>query len=145
MDLESGDEVEKRDSFLKALATETAWEWKWEKRHRKWYWGINWATWVSRLFILALAWFQWTGGETTSPPPWVLFTLALLSVLNIALPLLSYTFRFQQRQEVHDRNAREYECIKVEFEAGQIDLPTAVQRFTETRRQPTEKVIRSTP
>jgi hypothetical protein len=94
---------------------------------------------------LALAWFQWTAGGKTTPSPWVMFALAVLSVFNIALPLLSYTFRFQQRQEVHDRNAREYECIKVEFEAGQIDLPTAVKRFKATRRQPTEKVIRGTP
>jgi len=144
MDVESAD-MEKRDSFLKALAAQTAWEWKWEKRHRKWGWGINWATWVSRLFILALAWFQWTGGGKASPSLWVSFTLALLSLFNIALPLLTYTFRFQQRQEVHDRNAREYECIKVELDAGQVDLPTAVRRFTETRRQPTEKLVRGTP
>jgi hypothetical protein len=138
-------DTEKTDSFLKALAAETAWEWKWEKRHRKWGWGINWATWLSRLFILALAWFQWTGGGQSSPAPWVLFSLAVLSMLNVALPLLTYTFRFQQRQEVHDRNAREYECIKVEFDSGQIDLAAAVRGFAETRRQPTEKVIRNTP
>ena len=137
--------TEKADRFLKALAAETAWEWKWEKRHRRWGWGINWATWLSRLFILALAWFQWTGGRQSSPAPGILFSLAVLSMLNVALPLLTYTFRFQQRQEVHDRNAREYECIRVECDSGQSDLATAVTRFTETRRQPTEKVIRNTP
>jgi len=144
MDIDSMD-AEKRDNFLKALATETGLEWKFERRHRKWGWGINWATWVSRLLILALAWFQWTVEGKATPPAWVPFTLALLSMFNIALPLLTYTFRFQQRQEVHDRNAREYECIKVEMDAGQIDLPTAVKHFTDTRRQPTEKVIRGTP
>lgn len=138
-------ETPSSESFLKALAAETSWEWKWEKRHRHWGWGINWATWVSRLLILALAWFQWTAGAKSAAPAWAPFSLALLSMLNVALPLLTYTFRFQQRQEVHDGNAREYECIKVELEAQQIDLPTAVNRFTQRRRQPTEKVVRSTP
>jgi hypothetical protein len=67
------------------------------------------------------------------------------TILNVALPLLTYTFRFQQRQEVHDRNVGEYECIKVLINAGQIDFATAVQRFIDTRRRPTEEVIRSTP
>lgn len=138
------DQQAKTDSFLAALAAETAWEWKWEKRQRVWGSALSWATWLSRLCILALAWFQWTDDPGSGPTPWVAFSLALLAMLNVALPLLTYTFRFQQRQEVHDGNAREYECIKVEFEAGQIDLATAVLRFTERRRQPTEKVIRST-
>jgi len=132
------------DNFLAALAEETRCEWKWEKLHRNWGGVINWATWLSRLLILALAWFQWSVNPTVDCPAWVPFTLALLAMLNIALPLLTYTFRFQQRQEVHDGNAREYECIKVELEAGQIDLPTAVARFTERLRQPTERVIRNT-
>lgn len=139
------EELPRLESFLKALATETAWEWKWEKRHRHWGWGINWATWFSRLLILALAWFQWTAGAKSTPPAWVPFSLALLAMLNVALPLLTYTFRFQQRQEVHDGNAREYECIKIELDAGRIDLSAAVDRFTQRRRQPTEKVIRGTP
>ncbi len=139
------DDSDKIASFLAALNLEAGWEWKWERRHRRWGWGVNWATWISRLLILSLAWFQWTAGGKASPPAGVVFSLAVLSVLNVALPLLAYTFRFQQRQEVHDRNAREYKCIKVEFATGHLDLPAAVARFTETRRRPTEKVIRSTP
>lgn len=144
METETTD-TEKREAFLRALGTETAWEWKWEKLHRKWWWGINWATWCARLFMLALAWSLWSGGGKLSPPPWLAFSLALLSMLNVALPLLMYSFRFPQRQEVHDRNAREYECIKVQLDAGQIDLTEAVRRFTEIRRKPTEPAIRSTP
>lgn len=138
-------DTDKLQNFLKTLETEIHWEWKWERHNRNWGSRINWATWFSRLLILALAWFQWTGAGKGPPPAWVPFCLAVLSMLNVALPLLTYTFRFQQRQEVHDRNARDYECIKVELQTDQIDLTTAVKRFTETRRQPTEKVIRGTP
>ena len=129
-------------AFLEELDRETVWEWKWEKRHRKWGWGINWATWVARLFLLALSWYQVTA---KSSDVWIPLLLALLSMLNIALPLLAFTFRFQQRQEVHDTHAREYSAIRVEFLSGQLALGEAVRKFTETRRKPTEKVIRTTP
>jgi len=36
-------------AFLEDLDREIGWEWKWEKRHRKWGWGINRATWLARL------------------------------------------------------------------------------------------------
>ena len=144
MNAETGG-LEKGNGFLRTLATETAWEWRWEKHNRMLSNGINWATWISRLLILAFAWFEWTGGEKTPPPSWLLFVLAVLAVLNVALPLLTYTFKFQQRQEVHDTNAREFECITVAYEAGQIDLGTAVLRFTEKRRQSPEIVVRGMP
>lgn len=132
-------------AFLEELDREIGWEWNWEKRHRKWGWGINWAIWLARLFLLALAWYQLTAKEEGGSPTWVVFSLALLSMLNIALPLLAFTLRFQQRQEVHDMHAREYSAIRVEFLSGQLSLPEAVRKFTETRRKPTEKVIRGTP
>lgn len=132
-------------AFLEELDREIAWEWKWEKRHRNWGWGINWATWLARLFLLALSWYQLTGANAGGGSSWVIFSLALLSMFNIALPLLAHTFRFQQRQEVHDTHAREYSAIRVEFLSGQLKLSDAVQKFTETRRKPTEKVIRGTP
>ncbi len=131
--------------FLEELDREIAWEWKWEKRHRYWNWGVNWATWLARLFLLALSWYQLTGVTLDGTNSWGVFWLALLSMFNVALPLLSYTFRFQQRQEVHDTHAREYSATRVEFLSGQISLSEAVQKFTLTRRKPTEKVIRGTP
>jgi len=90
----------------------------------------------------ALSWYQVTA---KSSDVWIPLLLALLSMLNIALPLLAFTFRFQQRQEVHDTHAREYSAIRVEFLSGQLALGEAVRKFTETRRKPTEKVIRTTP
>ncbi|HUI29344.1 MAG TPA: hypothetical protein VLX91_03930 [Candidatus Acidoferrales bacterium] len=133
------------EAFLKALDSEIWWEWKWEKRNRYWMLTINWATWLARLFILGLAWFQLTSQDKDGNALWVLLSLAILSMLNIALPLLSYSFRFQERQEVHDKNAREYESIKVELQTALISLQDAVNKFTKVRREPTEKVIRSTP
>jgi hypothetical protein len=132
-------------AFIEELDREIGWEWKWEKRHRYWNWGVNWATWLARLFLLAFSWYQLTGARAGEDISWVVFWLAFLSMFNIALPLLAYTFRFQQRQEVHDTHAREYCAIRVEFLSGQIRLSDAVQKFTQTRRKPTEKVIRATP
>lgn len=131
--------------FIKELDNEIFWEWKWEKRHRMWSWGINWASWVTRLFLLALGWYQITSKNTVADQSWVILVIAFLAMFNIALPLLSFTFRFQQRQEVHDSNAREYSAIRVEFLSGQLTLADAVHRFTEHRRKPTERVIRLTP
>ncbi len=66
-------------------------------------------------------------------------------MLNVALPLLSMKLKFQQRQEVHARLAREYCVIETEFLAGKISLETTVERFSEIRRKPTERIIRETP
>jgi hypothetical protein len=108
-------------------------------------WYINWATWVARVLLLALAAFEVSSYSKTTPQLWSKLTIAVLSVLNLGFPLMSATFRFQQRQEVHDKVAREYSSIRVELVSGQISLGEAVKKFTETRRQPTEAIIRRTP
>lgn len=74
-----------------------------------------------------------------------MFTLTSLALLNLALPQLASTFKFQQRQEIYDWHARCYSAIRVQFLSGQIDLANAVARFTEVSQKPTESVIRGTP
>lgn len=137
--------AESLSSFVADLETEIWWEWHYEKRHRKWTWGVNWATWVARAALLGFSTYQLSSYGRIAPQLWVLLTVAFVATMNLGLPLLSVTFRFQQRQEVHDRNAREYEVIKTELLSGQISLSEASQRFKEIRRQPTEVVIRRTP
>ena len=132
-------------AFLEELDREIAWEWKWEKRHRRWGWGINWTTWLARLLLLALSSYQANRPAAQSAQAWIPLSLAVLAMLNVALPLLAYTFRFQQRQEVHDGNAREYCVIRVQFLSGLLGLADAVNRFADIRRTPTEKTIRGTP
>ena len=136
---------EHTDAFLKELDGEIGWEWRWEKQNRLWTQVLNWATWVARVLLLALSTYQISSYKLVTVQPWVLFSIALVSVMNIGLPLLAVTFRFQQRQEVHDRQAREYSVIRVELLSGWISLEEAVDRFKEIRRQPTEAVIRRTP
>lgn len=131
-------------AFLSELESEIRWEWHWEKRHRKWMWAVNWAGWVCRILLLALSTFLISSYANAVPRPWTLFTMAVLATLNLGLPVLAVTFRFQQRQEVHDRNARELSVIRTEFLAGTVTLSEALQRFKEIRRQPTEAVIRRT-
>lgn len=133
------------DAFVEELDREIHWEWRWEKKHRRWTWAVNWAGWVARLLILALTTYQLNSYSKGPPPVWLLGLVVVLSLLNLGLPLLAVTFRFQQRQEVHDRNAREYSVIRLEVVTQQIALAEAVQRFKELRRQPTEVLIRRTP
>ena len=71
--------------------------------------------------------------------------LALFSMLNVALPLISFTFRFPQRQEIHDRTARAYDIIRTELRAEQISLAEAVDHYKKIREQPTEPLVRKTP
>ena len=141
------DEISSRhhEAFVEELEREIKWEWRHEKLHRKMMWYINWATWVARVLLLALATYELNNYGKAAPQLWSKLTIALLSVLNLGFPLMSATFRFQQRQEVHDKVAREYSSIRVELVSGQITLEEAVKRFTETRRQPTEAIIRRTP
>ena len=136
---------EHMDAFLTELDSEIRWEWRWEKQNRRWTQILNWATWVARVLLLALSTYQISSHNQTTVQPWVLFSIAFLSLMNIGLPLLAVTFRFQQRQEVHDHQAREYSVIRVELLSGRISLEEAVDRFKEIRRQPTEAVIRRTP
>jgi hypothetical protein len=136
---------EHMDAFLTELDSEIRWEWRWEKQNRRWTQILNWATWVARVLLLALSTYQISSYNQGPVQPWVLFSIAFVSVMNIGLPLLAVTFRFQQRQEVHDRQAREYSVIRVELLSGRISLEDAVDRFKEIRRQPTEAVIRRTP
>jgi uncharacterized membrane protein len=137
-------ENDQQASFLKELDSQIWWEWHWEKRHRHCMWAINWAAWVARVLLLAFASFKLTLGKVNDPL-WLGIAIAVLALVNVAAPLLSVTFRFQQRQEVHDRNARAYSVIKVEYTSGQISLEEAVKRFTSIMEQPTEAVIRKTP
>jgi hypothetical protein len=130
--------------FLRTLDVDLAWQWFFEKWWRRGLMVYHLASWAIRLLILAITAFQMnTSGA--QPPPWLLFVLTALALLNVALPQLGSTFKIQQRQEVYDAHAREYSAIRVEFLTGQIDLATAVAHYTELRRKPTESVIRNTP
>ncbi len=131
-------------AFLSELESEIWWEWHWEKRHRKWMWAVNWAGWACRILLLAFSTFLISTYANAVPRAWTLFAVAVLATLNLGLPVLAVTFRFQQRQEVHDRNARELSLIRTEFLAGTVTLSEGMQRFKEIRRQPTEAVIRRT-
>jgi hypothetical protein len=133
------------EAFIDELDREIKLEWRHEKLHRKMMWYINWATWVARVLLLAMSTYELNNYGKAAPQLWSKITIAILSVMNIGFPLMSATFRFQQRQEVHDKVAREYSSIRVELVSGQITLEEAVKRFTETRRQPTEAIIRRTP
>jgi hypothetical protein len=138
-------DTDPEQAFIAELDSEIRWEWHWEKFNRRFYVATNWMIWGARFLLLALAAYQINIGKDALSQSWIIFSIATLAMLNVALPLLSFTHKFQQRQEVHDRNAREYCVIKTELLAGTILLNAAVERFKEIRRQPTEATIRRTP
>src|SRR5947209_9122334 len=107
------------EAFIEELDREIKFEWRHEKMHRKMMWYINWAAWVSRVLLLAAATFELSSYGKAAPQLWSKAAIAFLSVLNLGLPLMSASFRFQQRQEVHDKVAREYSSLRVELVAGQ--------------------------
>jgi hypothetical protein len=133
------------EAFIEDLDYQIKWEWRHEMLHRKMMWYLNWATWAARVLLLAMSTYELNNYGKIAPELWSKLTIAILAVLNLGFPLLSATFRFQQRQEVHDKIAREYSSIRLELVSGQISLQEAVKRFTENRRQPTEAIIRRTP
>lgn len=138
-------DTDSKQVFIADLDSEIRREWHWEKFNRGFYVTTNYMIWVARFLLLALATYQINIGKDALSQYWIIFSIAALAMLNIALPLLSFTLKFQQRQEVHDRNAREYSVIKTELLTDTISLNTAIERFKEIRRQPTEATIRRTP
>ncbi len=138
-------DINNRDLFISDLDGEIACEWHWERFNRGFYTAVHWSTWIARFLLLALATYQLSLAKEAIWHFWFVSGMAVLSTFNIALPLLNVTLRFQQRQEVHDRNAREYSMIKTELLADTITLNEAVARFKEIRRKPTELIVRQTP
>ncbi|MBI4722319.1 MAG: hypothetical protein HY769_04865 [Candidatus Stahlbacteria bacterium] len=130
------------ESFMNKLDNEIQWEWRWIKLNQKFSHGINWTAWISRFLLLASAVYQIKLGKTET---WVVSGIAVLSMLNVALPLLSVTFKFQQRLELHDRNAREYTAIKIKLLAKTITLDTDIEEFTNIYKQSPEDIIHRTP
>ncbi len=130
--------------FVNILRTNERLERRWEMTARFALWIANAMTWLARLLLLAAAGFQ-LKNATSLPPPWLLLTDAILATVNLAFPLMMSVFRLQQRQEVHDSNARQYGILLVHLESNTITLDEAIARFTAIRKRPAEKVIRAMP
>ncbi|MGA3164173.1 MAG: hypothetical protein ABSD77_08295 [Verrucomicrobiota bacterium] len=137
--------MKQEEEFLDALDRDIGWQWRWEKKWRFWMMFNHWSGWLLRLLLLAFTTFQLSVFGIQQPPLWLPFTLTTLALLNLALPQLASAFKFQQRQEIYDWHARCYSAIRVQFVTGQIDLKTAVAKYTEVSQKPTESVIRGTP
>jgi hypothetical protein len=116
---DSNPNLGQKEAFMSELESEIWWEWHWEKLNRRLYVYVGWGNWIVRLLLLAFASYQIElTKNNASYSAWVTFCVAVLSMLVVALPLLSTTMKFQQRQEVHDRNAREYSVIR--FDDSQL-------------------------
>jgi len=138
-------DTDPKEAFITELNSEIRWKWRYEKLDKSFYLAVSWIIWAARFLLLVLATYQINIDKDALSQSWIIFSIVALFMLNVALPLLSATLKFQQRQEVHGREAREYSVIKIELLAGAISLDTAVERFKEIYRQPTEVTIRRTP
>lgn len=137
--MQDGNENAKQ-RLIAELEWELKWQWKWEKMNRQLGATITWLSWLSNLLILALAFWQLQLGEDVQK--WVILAITLLVMLSLSLPLLGMNFRFQARQEVHDKMARAYSILKMKLEMEAISLDEAIAVFEQIHGQPTEKLIR---
>jgi len=132
-----------QNTFIQELDREISWQWKWERLNRI----LNTITVLvnhfSTFLILVLSFYQLRLGMNFQR--WVIFLIAVLSVIAIALTLLSNAMRFQQKQQVYDQMARAYSFIRIQLITKQIPLDKAISAFGEIHIRPTEKVIREMP
>ncbi len=139
------EEADRGGKFLEELESEIWWEWHWEKLNRSVRFWIDVGAWLSRFIILAAASYAFATGVKDTEKVWVIIVVTVFATLNFALPALSAVLKSQQRQEVHDYNARRYSVIKTELLAGTITFQDAVKEFAKIRSEPTERTVRSTP
>lgn len=112
------------------------------KLNQKYSICINWITWIVRFLLHAVAGYQINLGKIQT---WTILNIAFLSMLNVDLPLLSGTFKFQQILELHDRNARAYTIIKTDLLSNKITLDEAIKQFIDIYKRSPEKINSQTP
>ncbi len=137
-----------RKRLISELEREIPWQWRWEKKYRRYTYLALLSSWAAGFMVTAISVYLLLGGGCMLK--WLVGANALLSVFSISVfsisaPLLSNNFRFQQRQEVYDSMARAYTLLKAKLEMGVIPVDEALRQFERIHLPPTEKVIRETP
>ena len=135
--------MNEQDKFLDKLNREISWNYKWESLNRHLYIACSCIIWTCNLLILVFAGYQLQLRE--NPQHKITVIIALLSTVAITLPILSLNLKWQQRQQVHDGLARQFDLIKVKFETGQLDLGDAVKQFEKIHKKTPELLIQNTP
>jgi len=134
--------MDQRNPLLEKLEYEIAWQWKWEKLNRCFFFGVSWTTWICSFLVLVLAAYQIYLRD--HPQYWVTGAIALLAALVTSLPLLSWKLKWEDRQHFHDKLAREYEIIKIKLETDQLDVADAVKQFEKLHTKAPEVVVSKT-
>lgn len=119
-------------------------EWHYEKVNRFFNVFIKFGVWTSSIIILGLSTYQ-VKYITDITPNWLAISIVILATVNISFTVLVHSIRFEQRQIVHDRNAREYNAMENEYIVGSIKLEELVYRFNELYKKPVELEIKKTP
>lgn len=135
-------ETTAKETLLAKLQSEIDWQRRWEKKYRRVYYALHWTSWASGFLILLLAFYQLRLGDDYKK--WIILCITALSMLSVTLPVLSGKLKFQQRQEVYDRMARQYDLIHTKLQMGVMSVEDALSEFERIHSQPTEKVIRDT-
>lgn len=131
-----------RETFIRELDREIAWQWRWERLNRRLNATVILTSWLSSFLILVLSFYQLLLGSDFQR--WVILSIAVLSLIAVGIPGLSNAMRFQQKQQVYDQMARAYSVIRIQLLTGKMSLEKAVATFAEVHAQPAEKVIRDT-
>lgn len=135
--------TDSRGILLKKLECEIQWQWKWEKLNRHFQFTITWLTPTFSFLVLALAICQVYLGD--HPQVLITVAIAMFSALAIFMPSLSWSFKWERRQQFHDRLVRKYEVLKLRLEMGMIELADAASEFERLHAQSPESVVQNAP
>lgn len=135
--------TDSRGILLKKLESEIQWQWKWEKLNRQFQFATIWLTSTFSFLVLALAICQVYLGD--HPQMLITFAIAIFSALAIFMPSLSCSFKWERRQQFHDRLARKYEIIKLRLEMDMIELADAAKEFERLHAQSPESTVQNAP
>lgn len=142
MTLEPGSTAARQEDLLKKMRATRRVEWRQEITVRWLASALAWLGFGGRVALAALAALQVREVANGVSNFALAAAVAVLSVLNIALPKFVDDSKFRQRQAVHDRRARTLEALEVEMLAGSITLEEAAQRFADFLRSPPEAEVR---
>ncbi len=114
------------------------WQWQWEKLNRRYSDFVSFFLWIVDIFILGLTLLvsnikeQVEGSDKRQLARKLAYLLLFFAFINIGAPSIAEKLEFQDRQEAHDRIAREITIIRMALETDLITPAEAWKKYEET-------------
>jgi len=135
------DQSNPKQVLMDKLETEIVWQWKWEKLNRSLYVASQWISWLANLIVFILALLLTLPGFPKTHLVRMLIVITASSGISIFTQLINHTMKFQSRQQLHDKMAREYDVLLLLMRTNSIELPKALRRFEAIHKKPVEPQI----